>query len=1031
MPLPRGSVNIGKRAQLGALVHTSIFGRALSHAAAVQEHLNGNNGSWTNTDDLPLRFVAPGQAVRVPRRRARNRTARRGGNNVGPPTDGIFEASRIARALDEPDASSVESKCSEPSPGQQEALQRAWIERNYVRSAHPNCRCLFNYEEIVTPQTHFSLDPLGSPFCGLTAIDIATETPTNLDEYWKMCTTSDPLSAGTTDVLAHYALRRQVNLRVFSQVCDAWVERAGYLHSGGWKTVFLLHVQDDGATVGHYRLVCMSRASLVNYAMPVLREPSFWWYHIPFVFALTVVSAYFPGDHGIGISVMLTLLLLSPLNWVPILTFGPIQYDSGDSDTRPPNNRRDPIETQDAYCNTSEVWWVRYAKIRLFRWPFARKYTISVARFIQLYEEAQSLLLCGLSVEKCLAGVTNMRGVNTTPWIAGVYWNTGHAIRLVAKHSIDAGAPISDKPGAIVAYNAHACEVVVTASAPLPPADLNDEQRRLWRPDVPVSVQTIQRRQAEGLVGGAVNHFLSVDRKLSFKINRPVAVNLVRVRTNEGIMSPGMFPLTDPCTTMAAFALRSMTAKDKEPERLNDFVRFSKGFIRRYVHSTIHKRQEPSCLDKYREVQRGKRSVDSVERTISEYLAYKAGLGTKRTAQHGCFVKFENSAKFRDDGSIGVKPRLIMTMSDEMAIECSPVLDLIDDWNHGDFQRFQVKDVSPAEMMRRVMDATLMPHNVSDYSSFEASVDHAVRKIELFAMDEMCKRAGYHQTRLALRKHARGGRVLKYRGGKVRIYSRCSGDYWTSFGNGIVNVCIMAYCAHLKGIDPNNMRMLAEGDDGIVPRAVPDPDIIRALGFGFSTSLQGNQPGDCDFLRSRWIDGKRYLNVGRCFSAFWIKRAANLKPNKQKFLQRCIANSLHHLSPGHPVIAAIVDRLLRETKGATRFKGYKKYLETWGAKDYREITGYKYHVDETMRKEIARGAGEFPPLPESAQLVLEDRILNDPVIYVGNLLDQFEDFRTYKRSAHKLVPDMPRSAVEMQMLADIFGATVLYATAAS
>lgn len=1033
-----------------------------SSAAAVSEQLNGNNGSWTNTDDLASRFVAPGRRVRVPRRSAQNRASRRGGTFFGPDPSGVARARIISSRLDEEAERKSEISSSAPDEETERDAETSsnpsaaiaaepwaehwfggpppfadnedaveWIKRNYKRSAHPNCRCLFSFEEVVTPQTHFSVDPLGSPFCGLTAIDIATKTPTSFSDYMKMRTGPDPTTAGTPNALSQFALQREVNLRIYAQVDNAWVERASYLHSGGWKTVFLLYQEPRAGPVGHYRLICQSRASLVNYSMPKLREPSFWWYHIPIVLALTVASAYIPSDGGIGIGVMLVLSLLSPLNWVPILTFGPIQYDVSDSDTRPPNNRRDPIETQDAYCNTSEVWWVRYAKLRLFPWPFARKYTISVIRFMQLYEEAQALLLCGLSVDKCLAGVTHMRAVNTTPWIASVYWNTGHAIRLIAKHSIDAGVPVSDEPGAIVAYNAHACEVVVTSSTPTPPPGLEGERARSWRPAIPPSVQVIQRRQTEGMIGGLVNHFVSVDRLLTFKINRPVAVNLVRVRTTAGIMGPGMFPLTDPCTTLAAFALRSMTAKDKEPERLADFVRFSKNFLRRYVRSAIHARHEPDCVEKYRVVQRGKRSRDSVQRTIDQYHAYKAGFGNKKTAQHSCFVKFENSAKFREDGTIGVKPRLIMTMSDVMAIECSPILDLIDDWNHGDFSKFQVKDISPVEMMRRVMEATLMPHNVSDYSSFEASVDHAVRKIELFAMDEMCKRANYHRTRLALRKHARGGRVLRYNGGKVRIYSRCSGDYWTSFGNGIVNVCIMAYCAYLKGMDPHSIHMLAEGDDGIVPRRVPDPEIIKALGFGFSTSLQGSQPGDCDFLRSRWIGGKRYLNIGRCFSAFWIKRAANLKPGKQKFLQRCIANSLHHLSPGHPVIAAIVDRLLRESEGATRFKGYKKYLETWRAKDYREIKDYSYEVDESMRSEVARGAGEFPPLPVSAQLVLEHRIRHDPVIYVGSLLDQFEDFLTYKHSGHKLHTDMPRSATEIQLLADVVGSRVLYATDAS
>lgn len=1047
-----------------------------SSAFMVLLQMNGNNGEATNTDDLAQRnhrFVAPGQLARVGNPYA-PRVGRRGGNNRGPPPGGVPHALHVAQQLNapqppaapvppapnihipavagagpqlgpvqqppawgqplvvpppppgpppqQPPVAAPPNQQAPPVPPQPNVVAAgivppppAWPEdpwadderlvehaRQRFRAAKPpGCRALFHHQEIVLRATHFAFEPLGSPFCGYVAIDLAVGNVPSFDTYLPWRTAANPYTAGTFQQLARYALHVGCNL-VIMDGDDPWVARNEALHNPVWRTVFLHYTPGGAGEEGHYKLICRNQSSLNLFQMPTFREPM--WWPVPLVIALALtILAYLHGDWRYSLSSTL-LLLITPFNIVPFITFGPHQYAGSDADVRAPMDQRDPLEHQDVYCNVSETWWLRFGRIRIYPLP-SRKYAASIVLFNNAYKEAQGCVISGFKATKSLPGIMALRGVNTNPSIAGVFVNTARAVELAIKYTMHHNHVLED--GEVVAHNPSAWELVCT-------------QAQLALVAVRQTLAMRGGRTPEAARARRGNHVQMFKPWPKIKIYRPVAWTMHSLWTDVGRLGAGMFPLTDPATLLAAFTVRSMTAREKDRALLQRFVQFSIGFLNHYIDATVFSGVEPPVEEAYRDCQRGKKSSESIDRTLEEYRQHFHGNAPKKFDRNSCFVKFENSAKFRTDGSLGVKPRLIMTMSDLMSIECSPVLRLLDAWNHGPFGKYQVKDVSPEEMMRRVIDMSLMDHKVSDYSSFEASIDEAVRRIELKAMLRMCRRAGFNNTAHAIRRHAFGGRTLHFKGGKFKIFSRCSGDFWTSFGNGVVNVCIMAFCLHMRGINPHKLRMLAEGDDGLVPGSVPDANLIRQLGFGFSTELSGTRPGDCDFLRSRWIDGKRFLNVGRCLNMFWVKKGVNLSLNKKKFLLRCMASSLHHLSPHHPVLAALVTRLYRDTEGAQRFKGYKRYLETWGAKDYRLLKGADFHVDDSMRMEVARGAGEFPGLPVSSQLVLEQRILYDKRIYFGNLLDGFEDFKTMKFSNHLLEPKPPSNTTDAQQLFALF-----------
>jgi hypothetical protein len=248
-------------------------------------------------------------------------------------------------------------------------------------------------------------------------------------------------------------------------------------------------------------------------------------------------------------------------------------------------------------------------------------------------------------------------------------------------------------------------------------------------------------------------------------------------------------------------------------------------------------------------------------------------------------------------------------------------------------------------------------------------------------------------------------------------------------GNGIINFCIMQFCADTYGLTITKDDLIVEGDDGIIMEGVANPALIGLLGFKFSTSVSGARPGDTDMLRSRWKDGKRYLSIGRILSSiFWVKRSSGLKKSKLLYIQRCMGLSLHYLSPNHPVLSAVVHRIGKLTSGYNAFKGYEKYVNKWGF-DVSAIKDMSYpkefSVDESMRHAVVEGAEGFDPLPLASQLAIEDILLNDSSyeLNFGNLLNGFSEVRENVEAYRVVEEDLKHQRPvdnQVKQLYDIF-----------
>jgi hypothetical protein len=509
-------------------------------------------------------------------------------------------------------------------------------------------------------------------------------------------------------------------------------------------------------------------------------------------------------------------------------------------------------------------------------------------------------------------------------------------------------------------------------------------------------------------------------------VSEPIAVAPIGCPlTNQGRMGPGYLPITDPVSILAAFCGRSMTHVEPENSKVDEFVEFAKKFYHKFIEETdVSGMDEEDEVEFFRDHYRTKRPLGWINGMIDSYRLYQQGLADKNYDSHSCFVKLENSSKRYGD-EYNHKPRLIMTMSPVMLFETIQVHKMIERWNHGPFSRFQIKDLPPSEMIEKICDFQDRPHMVTDYSSFESSITNKIRGIENFVLLSLLDKAGFTKTKNSFSKYVSGSRILRTRGLTLNIETRCSGDPHTSCGNGIVNVAIAAWCFYKHLCEFHQRKLpfeevaetiystpnliLAEGDDGLVSDGLLNPELVSQIGFDFSEAVCGLYPGDTDFLRRRWMDGKCYLNVGRAMSVFWVKNKANLSMNKCKFILRCMACSLHYMSPGHPILWAIVKRIGLETNGITKFKNWFLHIDLyrWFGVD---VDNFPTDVecDESMRSAIEIGALGFPPISVGTQKYLEAQFLTSENLYIGDALNNYEEVEAFVETYFRCnSPDFP------------------------
>lgn len=888
----------------------------------------------------------------------------------------VEHAQQVSAALDRPDH--YEDTASEASSVEIQSPELLRDPGIFMPAKHPGQRCVFDYRKPdLTKQNDFYFyfyESNCTPYCGYGCVDIAARRKPDWDLYEEMREGIDHYQFGTSTRLGIYAQSLGFNLVIIRKKIGhkvdcmdlydggererTWMEDYEIVYentcSPAFKTIILGHFgpQEEG----HYMLLVEKTGDVPDHSFPEIKvefTPNMFisigfWLQIMY----NVRSNFFYSLRLIGFA--FCALFATRMGVVVERRIEVLRYEHPFSnlDTR---NFYDSKESLDSY----DVYPVVKASFHVGELEYhSRVMRISLERFLCAYKEAQMLAALGKDPSMCLLSVGSERRINTDVTLANIFYDTTELLREVILLM-----PYTATKFTTEEYYAR-CDIGESAE---------------------ISYQNIVT-QGVGASGEIANHILKF-RLHASKVVKAAVAPLGVLITDRGPVSPGLIANNQSWSLLMAFFNRSMTPIISCVRELENFSKYCRNKIDELLKTLPQLYvTEPDCADYFREHYKGKKSRREIERILTEWEAYNHGCSPKNFTSFGAFVKFESNAKKKGNIYKG-KPRLIMTMSNEFLVKICPVMILLDLWNDSDIRKYQIKHDDIEQITQKVMQVTSQNHNVTDYSSFECSVTWEIRRLEKYLMLRLCDIYGFTRTRGYIESMYRDTRILRTKFGKFLIHSRCSGDFWTSTGNALVNFLVASYSSSR---DPRPGELLVEGDDGIIKSGLVDIKKVTNLGFKYSSELSGHGPGDCDFLQRRWIDGFCLLNVGRALRILWVKRACNLPRSKQLALIRCMAYSLHYSSPGHPILWAMVSYICKKTAGISIFKGAEKLLSFWNKEfpDINKVLDPK--PNDLMRPHVAAGAVGFPPIPIHVQLELEARFLQGE-FYIGNLLNDYVD----------------------------------------
>jgi len=846
------------------------------------------------------------------------------------------------------------------------------------------------------------IDQHGAPFCGMTCVDIAARQPVNVKKYISRVGTNvikrdgEPAvkiftqdvigTVGTDSYVKAYAQQYGLGVILLHRILDAQTGDYQYFQhsqvnnlSGKYVIlVFSTALYDTG----HYTLLMKTHSDVNHMAMEGKYSTPDW-----------------------GCKILGTSLTLK---------FGQLVPRRTNADVRSYTNAREAIKLQgqNQIVTTRRHLWLCGYKIRV---PFTKKTcVIDATRAHAMSREIATSMSSDVG-DIVQVNLNLGREINSAPDPV-VAVHTTQVMKHFAKK-------VRQAPRRICT------EGMVTVNAPNSTAII---------PDLDV-IQANQRMAVQGGGRYKANHFeipewRDVEGEIKWrdvdktKLNQVVATAPIGCPVDGGIpVGVGLISLTDEKGIVASgggrgcskATLPNADVDDNRAEFLKESLEFVDDMLSRTSVENIIPEDSTllGLVNQFVRTNEGKKSRRWIDNCIRDYIKYKCGQMTikqeKKYCRHSAFVKLESNIK-RRDGKVFVRPRMIMTMSKRMQFELCYLANISDSWYAGPIADYQVKHMNPQDMIEKIRQAQDKPHCVTDYSAFESSITADVRRIEMHLLHTMCEKAGYFFTSRTLSElHLDLGRTIHQAGVRLLLNTRCSGDYWTSLGNGVVAICLMRFCHHRNNLT-SDFVMLAEGDDGLVPIEVPNVEELARLGFKFSSETSGTRPGDTDFLRSLW-EKRRWLNIGRVLSKiFWVKGNGKLKRSKQMFLLRSMALSLHYLSPGHPVLWAVVKLIEKKTRGYVAFKSAALFLDGWKEWD---LSGKfpEVRVCEEMRARVAEGADGFPPLCITAQKVLERRLLSGNLNTIG-ILQDYPDFADNRDAS-----DITRISLEQADMRRLYG----------
>jgi len=324
----------------------------------------------------------------------------------------------------------------------------------------------------------------------------------------------------------------------------------------------------------------------------------------------------------------------------------------------------------------------------------------------------------------------------------------------------------------------------------------------------------------------------------------------------------------------------------------------------------------------------------------ANYQRYQCGVAGTRFKKGGIFTKSENAAK--DENTM--KPRAIIPMADKNYVSLFLVLAVLKRLSVV-MKSLLIKGDDDEALSKKVLQACFHEFCSTDYSGYENALDLEMRKVERRIFVDCCRVWGLYDTASLLEEFMQNERPVRSADYDFWIAVRCSGDFWTSMGNCLINLAIVFFCNWCKvgrpDIEPYLREMfrqpiIVEGDDCLLPKHLFHPDVARTLMLKFSAESHGKKVGDCDFLKVTYYPfhhqgrycGKLGNTLRGVVGCLWV-RAWDIKDSKIKALWRMKARSLLESFPGHPILQPLAMRIGHLTRGCSNFKGLGKMASTY------------------------------------------------------------------------------------------------------
>lgn len=500
-------------------------------------------------------------------------------------------------------------------------------------------------------------------------------------------------------------------------------------------------------------------------------------------------------------------------------------------------------------------------------------------------------------------------------------------------------------------------------------------------------------------------------------------------------LGAGMVGGNDPLSQLSACVDRVLARNPVDVSAMGTFTLVSK-----FVVEKIVKQVELAIDDKH--VRERNNSVAVLVKLLKKPVAYVMGLVehfedselgwfSDKWKEKGFFVKDESNFKSWLGRARGIYP-----MAEVYCYLLAPVL-VVQEMVYGCdiLKRWQIKHLTNQEVYAKLRQIFDGEHCSTDYSSFEKAQVKSVREPEMMLVCAVLERMSMHNTSALFAQVWAKERRIKTRFFSFCHLARLSGDYWTSMGNGLVNICLILsghwekYGSKYGGLEEwwqeaSQLSFVVEGDDGVMPVAVANPGFIGRMGLSFSLSSKGAGDGCVDFLRKVWTVDGCVVNVLRAIRSLWIKTSQPLRWGKKMFLLRVSALSMHYMQPGHPVLDSLVELVGKLTAGVTGFKNWERWfnqhrIDVTVLKPEKRFPVCKPNLGLAAHLSDSRAA-EIPRLVLPIQRELSGRIAR----FDGRPIETFDAFCEYPEyedmiSYQLCGNDLPRRHLDVTPLGEV------------